>query len=263
MVRIACLILGSADRRARCLDIADPHASAGSPRMSSCVHSAPDDPVTLRLPRKRRRRSASPSSVRRHVLICRARFICCRCMTGDPDRNLATLLASRLWSWLAYPSTGIVRPFARAMLCAGADGCFDPACRVDPTPRSPLALRVVKPMLCKPRAISNSSEVHSSMGPTAFLDMPWMPIFSCLVFCFIRAIGMTALSGNRRIIAITLALPRACRRVAVRPPCFQRPRHVLAYATQRNAEVSGLWHDDRFTARGRRPTRVFAGKKQF
>ena len=45
----------------------------------------------------------------------------------------------------------------------------------------------------------------SSMGPTAFLDMPWIPIFLLGLFLFHPAIGMTALLGTISIVAMTVA----------------------------------------------------------
>ena len=73
-----------------------------------------------------------------------------------------------------------------------------------------LPLRGVKPMLMQQplRDLDQIRAFMSSMGPTAFLDMPWIPIFLIALFLFHPAIGMTALLGTAAIIAMTLLTER-------------------------------------------------------
>ena len=61
-----------------------------------------------------------------------------------------------------------------------------------------LPLRGVKPMLMQQplRDLDQVRGFMSGMGPTAFLDMPWIPIFLIALFLFHPAIGMTALLGT-------------------------------------------------------------------
>src|SRR5262249_14400693 len=90
----------------------------------------------------------------------------------------------------------------------------------------------------------------SGMGPTAFLDMPWIPIFLAALFVFHPAIGMTALLGMIAITAMTLLTERLSRGAAKAAMDLSARRQVLAEATQRNAEViRALGMMDRFTAR--------------
>jgi ATP-binding cassette, subfamily C, bacterial PrsD len=90
----------------------------------------------------------------------------------------------------------------------------------------------------------------SSMGPTAFLDMPWIPIFIIALFLFHPAIGMTALIGTAGIIAMTMLTERMSRGAARAAMDSSARRQVLADATQRNAEViRALGMTDRFTVR--------------
>jgi PrtD family type I secretion system ABC transporter len=90
----------------------------------------------------------------------------------------------------------------------------------------------------------------SSMGPTAFLDMPWIPIFLIALFLFHPAIGMTALLGTAAIIAMTLLTERMSRGAAKAAMDFSAQRQVLADATQRNAEIiRALGMMDRLTTR--------------
>jgi PrtD family type I secretion system ABC transporter len=90
----------------------------------------------------------------------------------------------------------------------------------------------------------------SGMGPTAFLDMPWIPIFLVALFLFHPAIGMTALLGTAAIIAMTLLTERMSRGAVRAAMDSSAQRQVLADATQRNAEIiRALGMTDRFTAR--------------
>ena len=90
----------------------------------------------------------------------------------------------------------------------------------------------------------------SSMGPTAFLDMPWIPIFLVALFLFHPLIGTTALLGTAAIIAMTFLTERMSRGAAKAAMDSSARRQVLADATQRNAEViRALGMIDRFTQR--------------
>ena len=70
-----------------------------------------------------------------------------------------------------------------------------------------LPLRGVKPVLMQQplRDLDQVRTFMSGMGPTAFLDMPWIPIFLIALFLFHPMIGFTALLGTAAIIAMTLA----------------------------------------------------------
>jgi PrtD family type I secretion system ABC transporter len=115
-----------------------------------------------------------------------------------------------------------------------------------------LPLRGAKPMLMQQplRDLDQVRSFMSSMGPTAFLDMPWIPIFLVALFLFHPAIGMTALLGTVAIITMTLLTERMSRGAAKAAMDSSAQRQVLADATQRNAEViRALGMTDRFTAR--------------
>jgi PrtD family type I secretion system ABC transporter len=115
-----------------------------------------------------------------------------------------------------------------------------------------LPLRGVKPMLMQQplRDLDQIRGFMSGMGPTAFLDMPWIPIFLVALFLFHPAIGMTATIGTVGIIAMTLLTERMSRAAVKAAMDCSAQRQVLADATQRNAEViRALGMTDRFAAR--------------
>src|SRR3979411_3420459 len=76
-----------------------------------------------------------------------------------------------------------------------------------------LPLRGVKPVLMQQplRDLDQVRGFMSGMGPTAFLDMPWIPLFLVALFLFHPAIGFTALLGTAAIIAMTLLTERISR----------------------------------------------------
>ena len=90
----------------------------------------------------------------------------------------------------------------------------------------------------------------SGMGPTAFLDMPWIPIFLIALFLFHpgdRHDGGARNDGDHRD---DTADGTAVARCGQGRNGLSARRQVLADATQRNAEViRALGMLDRFTAR--------------
>jgi ATP-binding cassette, subfamily C, bacterial PrsD len=88
----------------------------------------------------------------------------------------------------------------------------------------------------------------SGMGPTAFLDMPWIPIFVLALFLFHPVIGLAALTGAGLIIATTLIAERQSKKCAQGAVERGAQRTALAEATLRNAEaIQALGMRERFT----------------
>src|SRR6202171_4062400 len=169
-----------------------------------------------------------------------------------PSRNIATLLGLSLMVLFAYLMQGYFDALRARMLCRVAT-LFDAGLQQSiHTALATLPLRGVKPLLMQQplRDLDQVRGFMSSMGPTAFLDMPWIPIFLVALFLFHPAIGMTALLGTAAIIAMTLLTERMSRGAAKAAMDSSAQRQVLADATQRNAEViRALGMTDRFTAR--------------
>jgi len=168
-----------------------------------------------------------------------------------PSRNTATLLGLSLMVLLAYLVQGYFDALRTRMLCR-VGTLFDAGLqRSIHTALATLPLRGVKPMLMQQplRDLDQIRSFLSGMGPTAFLDMPWIPIFLVALFLFHPAIGVTALLGTAAIIAMTLLTERISRGAAKSAMDFSAQRQVLADATQRNAEViRALGMTDRLAA---------------
>src|SRR6516225_7747921 len=169
-----------------------------------------------------------------------------------PSRNLATLLGLSLMVLLAYVMQGYFDALRSRMLCRVAT-LFDVGLQeAIHTALATLPLRGVKPMLMQQplRDLDQIRAFMSSMGPTAFLDMPWIPIFLIALFMFHPAIGTTAVLGMVAIVAMTLLTDRLSRGAAKAAMDSSAQRQVLADATQRNAEaIRALGMTDRFATR--------------
>ena len=169
-----------------------------------------------------------------------------------PSRNIATLLGLSLMVLLAYLIQGYFEALRGRMLCRVAT-LFDVGMQESiHTALATLPLRGASPVLLQQplRDLDQVRNFMSGIGPTAFLDMPWIPIFLVALFLFHPAIGTTALLGTVAIIAMTVLTERLSRGAARAAMDSSARRQVLADTTQRNAEViRALGTIDRFTVR--------------
>src|SRR5690349_4046560 len=169
-----------------------------------------------------------------------------------PSRNLATLLGLSLMVLVAYVVQGYFDAMRARMLSRIAtlfDGALQGSIH---SALASLPLRGVKAVLMQQplRDLDQVRTFMSGMGPTAFLDMPWIPVFLIGLFLFHPLIGFVALLGTAAIIAMTMLTERISRGAAKSAMDMNAQRQVLADATQRNAEiVRALGMTDRLTAR--------------
>lgn len=228
---------------------------AASARVSGLLSSpAPDDPVALRLHESARRMVgiAVFSGVVNVMMLSGSIYMLQVYDRVIPSRNLATLLGLSLMVLCAYLIQGYFDALRSRMLCRVAT-LFDAGLQEHiHTALATLPLRGAKPMLMQQplRDLDQIRVFMSGMGPTAFLDMPWIPIFLIALFLFHPLIGFTALAGTIAIVGMTLLSERLSRGAAKAAMDLSAQRQVLADATQRNAEViKALGMLDRFTAR--------------
>jgi ATP-binding cassette subfamily C protein PrsD len=169
-----------------------------------------------------------------------------------PSRNIATLVGLSVMVLLAYLIQGYFEALRTRMLCRVAT-LFDVGMQESiHTALATLPLRGASSMLLQQplRDLDQVRTFMSGLGPTAFLDMPWIPIFLVALFLFHPAIGATALLGTIAIIAMSLLTERLSRGAAKAAMDSSARRQVLADTTQRNAEViRALGMMDRFTVR--------------
>jgi len=169
-----------------------------------------------------------------------------------PSRNVATLVGLSLIVLIAYAMQGYFDALRTRML-ARIGTLFD-ADLQEPihVALATLPLRGAKPLSAQQplRDLEQIRAFLSGIGPTAFLDMPWIPLFLIALFVFHPAIGLTAIVGAAAIVAMTVATERQSRGAAQVAMEMSAQRQVLADATRRNAEViRALGMTRRLTAR--------------
>jgi ATP-binding cassette, subfamily C, bacterial PrsD len=156
-----------------------------------------------------------------------------------PSRNLATLVGLSVIVLAAYLLQGYLDA-VRARMLARIGALFDAALQ-EPI-YGALALLPLKgarsAAVMQPlRDLELVRAFLSGMGPTAFLDMPWIPIFVLALFIFHPVIGVAATAGAALIVATTLTAERQSRKFARAAVERGTQRAALAEATGRNAEV--------------------------
>src|SRR5579863_7869502 len=77
----------------------------------------------------------------------------------------------------------------------------------------------------------------SGLGPVAFFDLPWMPVYLAICFLFHTLLGLTALMGAIILITLTVVTEVKTRRPTRSAAQFAVARNALLEASRRNAEA--------------------------
>ncbi len=169
-----------------------------------------------------------------------------------PSRSVGTLVGLSLIILVAYALQGYLDALRMRMLVR-IGALFDASLQ-EPIhlALATLPLKGVRPIVTQQplRDLDQIRAFLSGMGPTAFLDMPWIPIFLIALFIFHPAIGVAATLGALSIIAMTLITERQTQAPAKMAMERSAQRQILADATRHNADVvRALGMTRRFTAR--------------
>jgi ATP-binding cassette subfamily C protein len=87
------------------------------------------------------------------------------------------------------------------------------------------------------RDLDNVRSFLGSMGPSAFFDLPWLPLYLAICFAFHVLIGVTALVGAIVLVTLTLVTEFMSRQPAREAMGLAARRNDLASSSRRNAEV--------------------------
>jgi PrtD family type I secretion system ABC transporter len=77
----------------------------------------------------------------------------------------------------------------------------------------------------------------SGAGPSAFFDLPWLPVYLGVCFLFHPYIGLTALGGAIILVALTIATEARTRSPTRHATQFAVARNALLESSRRNAEA--------------------------
>jgi PrtD family type I secretion system ABC transporter len=156
-----------------------------------------------------------------------------------PSRNVATLCGLSAIVLVAYVAQGFFEA-RRARMLARIGTLFDIELQ------EPIHLAIARLPLTGVKSAVTQQPLRdldqirlflSSMGPTAFLDMPWIPIFLIALFVFHPVIGLVATFGGVAIVAMTVFTERNAKAAATAAMNDSAHRQLLADATRQNAEV--------------------------
>jgi PrtD family type I secretion system ABC transporter len=103
--------------------------------------------------------------------------------------------------------------------------------------RLPLLIRMPGDGLQPLRDLDNVRSFLSGNGPTAFFDLPWMPLYLGISFLFHFWIGVTALTGTILLVSLTLLTHLLSRRPIRDATVANMARNGLLEAARRNAEI--------------------------
>lgn len=87
------------------------------------------------------------------------------------------------------------------------------------------------------RDLDNVRTFLGSQGPSAFFDLPWLPLYLAICFAFHVMIGVTALAGAIVLVTLTVVTEYLTREPAKQAMVLAAQRNDLATASRRNAEV--------------------------
>lgn len=87
------------------------------------------------------------------------------------------------------------------------------------------------------RDLDNVRTFLSGQGPSAFFDLPWLPLYLAICFAFHPMIGVTALIGALLLVALTVLTEFMTRAPAEEAANLAARRGGIAASGRRNAEV--------------------------
>ena len=169
-----------------------------------------------------------------------------------PSRSVATLIGLSIIVVCAYLFQGYF-DVVRMRMLTRIGALFDTALQ-EPIHQAIAALPLKGAgLVLTQQPLRDLDQVRSfltGIGPTAFLDMPWIPLFVLLLFAFHPLIGVTAVTGAAAIVGMTFFAQRQSRAAAaIAMECSAR-RQALADTTRSNAEIiRALGMTSRLTAR--------------
>jgi ATP-binding cassette, subfamily C, bacterial PrsD len=156
-----------------------------------------------------------------------------------PSRNVATLLGLSAMVLAAYIFQAYFDA-ARSRMLSRIAALFDVGLQQQIyLAIATLPLRGAKAIIAQQplRDLDQIRAFMSGAGPTAFLDMPWIPIFLIGLFVFHPVIGVVAMLGAATIVGLTVTTERRSRAAGKSAMECSAQRQVLVDSTHQNAEV--------------------------
>ncbi|KQP50396.1 type I secretion protein [Methylobacterium sp. Leaf106] len=156
-----------------------------------------------------------------------------------PSRSVPTLIGLMILALVLYGFQGVLETI-RSRILARVGASLDEAlsARVfDIVVRAPLKGATPGDGLLPLRDLDQLRAFLGGTGPSAFFDLPWMPIYVFICFLFHPLIGVAALVGAAVLAVLALTTDRSTRAPTQTATAHGMRRNGLAEAGRRNAEV--------------------------
>ncbi|WP_036302263.1 type I secretion system permease/ATPase [Methylobacterium sp. 77] len=156
-----------------------------------------------------------------------------------PSRSVPTLIGLVVLALVLYVFQGVLETI-RSRILARVGAALDEAlsARVfDIVVRAPLKGATPGDGLLPLRDLDQLRAFLGGTGPSAFFDLPWMPIYVFICFLFHPLIGAAALVGAAVLAVLALTTDRSTRGPSQTATAHGMRRNGLAEAGRRNAEV--------------------------
>jgi PrtD family type I secretion system ABC transporter len=156
-----------------------------------------------------------------------------------PSRSVPTLVGLIILAAGLYMAQGVL-DLIRSRILGRIGTSLDEALNArvfDTIVRLPLTAGGRNEGLQPLRDLDNVRAFLSGMGPSAFFDLPWLPLYLAICFAFHVLIGVTALAGAIILVTLTLITEYMSRDPAREAMGLAARRNDLAAASRRNAEV--------------------------
>jgi PrtD family type I secretion system ABC transporter len=156
-----------------------------------------------------------------------------------PSRSVPTLIGLIILAAGLYMAQGIL-DLIRGRILGRIGTALDESLHArvfDTVVRLPLMVGGRNEGLQPIRDLDNIRSFLGSQGPSAFFDLPWLPLYLAICFAFHVLIGVTALVGAIVLVSLTLITEYMSRQPAREAMGLAARRNDLAAASRRNAEV--------------------------
>ena len=156
-----------------------------------------------------------------------------------PSRSVPTLVGLIILAAGLYMAQGVL-DLVRGRILGRIGTSLDEALNArvfDTIVRLPLMAGGHNEGLQPLRDLDNVRAFLGSQGPSAFFDLPWLPLYLAICFAFHVLIGVTALVGAVILVTLTLITEYLSRDPAREAMGLASRRNDLATTSRRNAEV--------------------------
>src|ERR1700761_4224481 len=156
-----------------------------------------------------------------------------------PSRSVPTLIGLIILAAGLYMAQGIL-DLIRGRILGRIGTALDESLHArvfDTVVRLPLMTGGRNEGLQPIRDLDNIRSFLGGQGPSAFFDLPWLPLYLAICFAFHVLIGVTALVGALILVSLTLVTEYMSRQPAREAMGLAARRNDLAASSRRNAEV--------------------------